>query len=161
MQVLTVELKTDHISDSPINQVNSLSKLDSMKNYVLALDALRELKELLDFKEMRLRCSAAGIFMHIKTAPNEAGKAFVKFFIANTVPDSPYSFCESFVALPDDKSGVLKNCTDISLPSDIFGSPGVAGYRNIWGAGRFGFWFVCGDSVDKTKRGYFWEVFVR
>ena len=153
---------------------------------LLTQTAMKELRTLLNFTQLRFHCKKQnpGRTFHIATVKNSSGEAVVQYFSGQTdvLPDA----CGSFYKMNDDDSELANKCqrwgkdngqykigkwgyeTDSGLGSDqnetrLFNHAIFAENEEHWLVG-FQNRFECDDDTRFRKtvlRGVFWEIFVR
>ena len=159
MQVLSVRPTSDRIEDFPVKILMTLANFKSQGNYCMHTRTLGKLKSSTRFTKFRFRCSSTNGSMHIKTTPNTTnGMTAVKYLTSYEI-NFPPPFCEAFAGLLDDESRAVEDCRNILLWSTIQGGRSIVQFRSIWSAGRHDE-FICAETVEKTKLGDYWEVFV-
>ena len=152
---------------------------------LLTPTAMKELRTLINFTQMRFHCKKhnPGRTIHIATVKNSSGEAVVQYFSGQTdvLPDA----CDSFHKMNDDDSKLATNCEnwgkdgqynigkwghemDGTIGSNqketrLFNHPLFVYDQQHWVVG-FKNRFECDDDnreVTTVLRGDFWEIFVR
>eukprot|EP00112_Aurelia_sp_Birch-Aquarium-sp1_P000986 Seg1095.14 transcript_id=Seg1095.14/GoldUCD/mRNA.D3Y31 product="hypothetical protein" protein_id=Seg1095.14/GoldUCD/D3Y31 len=163
MRVLNVRPTSDRIEDFPVVelQVEDLPNFKSQGNYYMRNSPLYRLRLNTEFTQLRFRCSSSShASLHIKSDPySERGQIARDWFSGHTIAKPP-PFCHTFIALPDDKSSVVTGCINIILWRNIQGDGLKERWRHVWSAGANDK-FICVEKVEKTKRGDFWETYIR
>ena len=98
-------------------------------NYVLNTSAVAALHNLLNFSQIRFKCSkpTSRKSIDLATATNELGTKVVKFFTGRMANGKFPKACGSFATLPEDHSVLSKNCSQWGYISGKF-KTGTWGY---------------------------------
>ena len=146
----------------------------SSKQMLLTKTAMKELRAILAFSQIRFHCKKrGGRTFHITTATNSKGEAVVQYLSGQT--DVQPASCGSFVIMSNDNSRLARACQRWGYKSGshfigkwghernqnrLYDHPAFVGGSYHWllvPGGRF----ECDDYGIGASIGDFWKVFVR
>jgi len=147
----------------------------SSKQMFLHTDAMKELRSLISFTQLRFHCNKQrGRTIHVITATNSKGEAAVKYFSGQT--DVQPASCGSFIRMKDDNSRLSTVCAQWGWEKGVYHvgkwGHGVKGdrlnnhpafvkssyhYYLMPGGSRW----ECDDYIAGVSTGDFWKAFVR
>ena len=158
---------------------NPLTAWSSGKaNYFLKTSAVAKLHNLLQFTQIRFKCSkpASKKSVDLATSTNNSGAKVVEFFTGKMPKGKFAKACGSFVTLPEDHSLLSKKCSQWGYVSGAYKT-------GTWGAGGRGIeirmvdhpFFIqsmahfqvnhrrweCDDYTGTPKVDDYWKIYVR